>query len=281
MTFDPGSMLGTVFGTFGQAATYQPPAGAQVPCRAIPQGLARQVDIGGVRLMLGQSAWHLRRAEFGAAPAPGGTLTIGSRTWTIDIVEPAADDPLELKWQVRAEWGTPIVLRATDGQGATANPPIVDGLVVDGAVAGAATSIALRAGFASGQLRAGDVLRVGGADLVVAAPVSAAGNGFAAVPLASAAPAPIVDGVAVEPRFARDFRVIGAEVEYAAHEIVGGVQAGDRRLIVLRAALEAAGYFEAPSTKVQVEHLGTWLTVVSATAIGTGAEHVAWDLQLR
>ncbi len=273
--------MATIFAAMGTRATYQPPVGAPVPCRAIPQGLARQVDIGGVRLMLGQSAWHLRRAEFGAAPAPGGTLTIGSRTWTIDVVEPAADDPLELKWQVRAEWGTPIVLRATDGQGATANPPIVDGLVVDGAVAGAATSIALRAGFASGQLRAGDVLRIGGTDLVVAASVSAAGNGFAAVPLASGAPAPIADGVAVEPRFARDFPVIGAEVEYAAHEIVGGVQAGDRRLIVLRTALEAAGYFEAPSTKVQVLHLGTWLTVVSATAIGTGAEHVAWDLQLR
>lgn len=61
----------------------------------------------------------------------------------------------------------------------------------------------------------------------------------------------------------------------------GGVQTGDRRVIILAADLVAAGYTKPLKALDAALFEGRTFTIMTATAVYQGAAPFAWELQCR
>lgn len=218
-------------------------------------------------------------------PAVGGSIAIGGQTYPVDVPPlpfPADQDPDGLRWRLLCGWGSPVTIRSVTGSGATQNPPIGSGFSVAANAASGAASVNIKATLATGQLRPGDRLTVGGQSYSITNTVSAASNVFTGVAITPALAAPVATGDAVTFAFARDFAVKAAVVGYTAEQIMGGVQVGDRRLIVPAAALTAAGMTDEPKAtdKVAVGNRSNINVQVATAAYQAGAP-VLWELTMR
>ena len=282
MLFPADAVLDTAFTVFAADATYMPPSGPAVPCRAIPQHVARPVHFGAVTVMQGSVGWHLLRADFSAEPVAGGTLTINGDVWTLDHVGPCDRDPRQLKWAVQANWGAPTTYRAVLGSDRARNPPLGSAFKVSTDAAEGAATISVRGANLTGQVMAGDRLAIGAVTYTVGGTVQASAGGLTAVPIAPPLTADAPAGTDVLPAWARDYPIRAALAAYGAREISGGIIAGDRRLVIMAASLTAAGCTAMPKTDDEVRAGdGPWLRVITAAALFEGASPIAWDLQVR
>lgn len=85
---------------FGQAASYTPPGGGgATACTVLIDAADREVDMAQGRGLLEARVLDVRAAEI-AAPAKGGTFTVGAQTLTV-IEHPQARDPDRLIWTMR------------------------------------------------------------------------------------------------------------------------------------------------------------------------------------
>lgn len=276
-----------IFALRGASASYAPVSGPALPCRAVRQGGGQPVMVGPVRVIVDRTCFHVLRADV-PAPAAGGTLTVslpggGSDVFTIEGVQPVERDAEGLLWQLEAKWGAAIGYRSVAGAGAAQSPPQGAGFKVAAAQSAGASTVSIGAGFIAGTLVAGDKFTIAGDATVytVSADAAAAGNRFADVPFAPALAADAAQNAAVAFDFARDYAVRAAVAAYAANEFQGGVQIGDRRLVVFQAALAAAGMTDVPKAGDRATFEGRSFTVVSATALYQGSASAAWDLQVR
>jgi len=238
--------------------------------------------LGPIRVVVDRVCFHVRRAEI-ANPVAGGTLAVGAETFTVEGVQPVERDAEGLLWALEVGWGALIAYRSVTGSGATQNPPQGSGFTIAANAAAGANAVSIRAGFTVGKLVAGDVLTIAGdgTRYVVTADVQASANQFVNVPISPALAQDAAAGAAVTFDFARDYEVRAAVAGYAANEIMGGVQVGDRRLVILQAALDAAGMTDAPKAGDRATFEGRSIPVQTATAIYQGDAPYAWDLQLR
>ncbi|HYD30024.1 MAG TPA: hypothetical protein VEB64_04105, partial [Azospirillaceae bacterium] len=237
--------------TTGKAAeaTYTPPVGPPVSsCIAMSMENPLEYGPGKMTLPVDGHVWDVLRDDFAAPPQLGGTLTIGEVTYPID--SPPLPLPVRMegneptRWRLLSGWGTAITYRATEGTGSALNPPNITGAVTVSANAAAgAGAVSIKATYATGQLRAGDKIVIGANTYAVAGTVSVGtANTFANVPVSPALAESVTAGQAVTLQFARDFSVRAAVTGYRAEELQGGLQVGDRRLIVPHAAFVVAGW---------------------------------------
>ncbi len=129
-----------------------------------------------------------------------------------------------------------------------------------------------------------DALGIGAATHTVTAAVSPTNSqSLNSIPITPALAAAAVtgDAVTVVSPVAADYPVRGAIASYEASGVLGGVQTGDRRVIILAADLVAAGYTKPPKALDAVLFEGRTFTVMTATAVYQGAAPFAWDLQCK
>jgi hypothetical protein len=223
----------------------------------------------------------VRRREL-PAPAAGAVLAVGAETFTLEAAQPVERDSQALQWSLETAWGAPMRYRSVIGAGATQAPPRGGPFgLLDPALAGANT-LTLGASFAVGRLLAGDRLTLLGdvTTYTLRADATAQANRFAVTidpPLARDA----AIGAPVTLACQREVTVIAALSDYQAREIMGGVQTGDRRLVLMQAALQAAGCPDTPKPGDSVIFEGASWQVQSATALYQGATPLAWDVQVR
>lgn len=271
-----------MFQARGRLSTFTPDGGSAVNCRVIRQGGGEAVQMGPIRVVVDRTRFHVRRAEV-ASPAAGDVLTFGGAAYTIDAVQPVERDADKQMWQLEASWGAMVTYRSISGSGSTQSPPQGDGFKVRTAALAGTAVIAIDAAFTVGRLVAGDVLAIAGddTDYTVTAPVTASGNAFAAVPITPVLAANAAEDAAVTFDFSRDYSVRAAIAGYSAEEIAGGVQVGDRRVVILESALDDAGMSDTPKATDRLTFEGKQFAVVNATAIYGDGVPVAWDLQVR
>lgn len=276
MDFSPH--LRTIFVTRGSAATYTPPAGAPVACRMIRQGGGQPVRIGPVLVTTERISFHVRRAEI-ATPVAAAQIAYRGETFTVDAVQPVENDAEGLLWSLDASWGADLVYRSVTGSGATQSPPQGSGFTVSAEGLAGANVISIKSPLAVGKLSAGDKIIVAGhTHTVTGTGVQAVMNRFSAVPISPALAAPVSVGEPVSFTFLRDRPLRGAIAAYAASEFLGGVQAGDRRVVIMQAAM--AG-LDAPKAGDRIVFESRAFNVISAVAIYQGQNPVAWDIQVR
>lgn len=265
----------------GKAAVYAPAAGSPVACRAIRQGGGQMVVVGPVMVMLERVQFHVRRTEV-PAPAAGATLTVGADAFTVQAVQPVQRDAEGLLWGLDVSWGLPVVYRSTAATGGVQGGPWS---VVTAAAAGAVSvSIASQFINVTGRLSVGDTLTIGGAAYTVGATVSpSASKSFNNIPISPPLAAPAAAGapVTISQPAAASYTLTGAMADYAASEVMGAVQVGDRRMVALQAAFAAAGLPAGPKPGASIEADGRTYSVVNTKAHYAGSAPVAWELHLR
>jgi hypothetical protein len=268
----------TIFTTRGAASVYTPAVGTPISCKAIRQGGGQPVRIGPVLVTTERISFHVRRADI-AAPVAGSVLTYRDETFTVDAVQPVERDAEGLLWSLEASWGADLIYRSVTGSGSMQNPPQGSGFVVSAEGLAGANVISINAPLAVGKLFAGDKIGVGSHTYTVTgAGVQAVMNQFSAVPISPALAATVSVGDPVTMSFSRDRALRGAVATYAANEFLGGVQAGDRRIVIMQAAM--AG-LDAPKAGDRIVFEGRSFNVISASAIYQGQNPVAWDIQVR
>lgn len=275
MEFSPH--LRTIFATRGAAAIYAPPVGDDVSCRMIRQGGGQPVRVGPVLITVERISFHVLRADV-ASPAAGAVVSYRGETFTVDAVQPVEKDAEGLLWSLEASWGADLIFRPVSGAGAVQNPPIGAGYTVSAAGDAGAAFISVKASLAVGKLLPGDKITAGGnVHTVTGAGVQAVAQQFAAVPITPALAAPVSVGDPVTLSFAADVALRGAPASYQASEFMGGVQAGDRRVVILQAALGE----RQPKAGDRLVFEGRAFNVITAVAIYQGASVAAWDIQAR
>jgi hypothetical protein len=118
-----------------------------------------------------------------------------------------------------------------------------------------------------------DTLGIGAATHTVTAAVSpTSSQSLNNIPITPALAAATVtgDAVTVVSPAAADYPVRGAIASYEASMVLGGVQTGDRRVIILAADLVAAGYTKPPKALDAMLFEGRTFTVMTATAVYAG-----------
>ncbi|MGD9506947.1 MAG: hypothetical protein AB7I59_04475 [Geminicoccaceae bacterium] len=85
---------------FAVDAVYTLPDGEGVPCRIMLRRPDETVEFGGSKLVVGSVVVEVRPSEV-AAPAKGGTFTVGDAVYTIRAV-PKKPDPDRLIWRCEA-----------------------------------------------------------------------------------------------------------------------------------------------------------------------------------
>ena len=276
MDFSPH--LRTVFRLRGSPATYAPPSGGEVSCRAIRQGGGQPVRIGPVVITPERISFHVLREDI-ASPAAGATLSYGGEIFTVDASQPVESDVEGLLWSLEASWGTDVLYRAVAGSGSTQNPPQTGALTVAADANAGSSAIGIKSNLAVGKLIAGDKLTIGGTEYTVTADVTAVMSQFSGVPVSPVLSADAVSGSEVVPTYKRDIALRAAVASYAAKEFMGGVQAGDRRLVVMQAALAALD--GEPKAGDRIVFGGRTFNVQSAAPIYEGTTPIAWDIQAR
>lgn len=275
MEFSPH--LRTIFATRGAAAIYAPGVGADVSCRMIRQGGGQPVRVGPVKVTVEKVSFHVLRADV-PNPAAGAVVSYREETFTVDAVQPVENDAEGLLWSLETSWGADMVYRPVTGSGSTQNPPIGSGYTVSAAADAGATVISIKAPVAVGKLLPGDKITAGGnVHTVTGSGVQAVAQQFAAVPVTPALPAPLSVGDPVALSFAADVALRGAPASYQASEFMGGVQAGDRRVVIMQAALGE----RQPKAGDRLVFEGRSFNVITAVAIYQGAAVSAWDIQAR
>jgi hypothetical protein len=273
------------FRRLGLPATLLPEGGGPaVACRVVPVDGTEMLTLGTLTLTVARSVWHVRRAEVGTPTA--GTLTLGGVGHTIRAGEPVAGDPLGLLWAITTDWGVDVTWTTPgSGDGGSSYDPPDEGLTYTAraAGAGATTLTIVCSGWSSGRVRADDGISVAGATYTATADVAQSLDGmawvFLNVPITPALSGALSGGetVVFVPAGSSATRTVRAAIaDYAASEIMGGVAAGDRRLIVRGGDMETA-----PTTADTVTLDGTDWSVTTVTALYVGAEVVAWDVQIR
>lgn len=272
----------TLFQTRGRLSSFTPTGGSAVPCRVIRQGGGEAVQLGQVRVVVDRTSFHVRRAEV-ASPAAGDLLSFGGDAYTVEAVQPVERDADKQLWALEVSWGTVVTYRSVTGSGATQSPPQGSAFAVKVAAAAGASTLTIDAPFAVGRLVAGDAFSIAGDDTAytVTGPVTGSAGTFAAVPFTPALAEYAAEDAVVAFDFARDYGVRAAVAGYAAEEIAGGVQVGDRRLVILEDALADAGMTDAPKAADRVTFEGRQFTVINATALYDDGAPVVWDLQVR
>lgn len=268
------------FMLMGEEAVYLPPGGLPISCRVIRQGGGQTIMLGSVPVCVERSGYHVLRSDI-PAPMAGATLTVAGATHVVDAVMPVDRDAQALKWDLRVSWGAFVAYRSVSGSGATQSPPQGGPFVVNGAAPAGAASLSLRATYAVGRLLAGDVLAVDGGEYTVTAGVTAASGRFSAVPISPVLAADVADGSAAEIVFVRDYMVKAATAGYEATTVMGGIQAGDKRLVILQSAFADAGMTEQPKPGDKITIGGAMLNVISAAPVYQGAAPAVWDIQAR
>ncbi|QCN95871.1 hypothetical protein D3093_11710 [Azospirillum argentinense] len=270
--------MAPAFTIFGEAATYAPPTGPAVPCRVVREGGGVPLKLGPITVHLAALTFEVRAAEL-AAPAVGGTFTVGGIAYTVTGAPyHPEEDAHGLVWCCPTIWGAPIIYRTPTGNGAMLNPPTGSGWTVATAAAAGATAISTRATLTTGRLLAGDKLTVGGETYTITAPVSAASNVFSNVPITPPLAAPVAVGVPVTFEFACDRPVLAAVAGYDASQLLGGIVVGSRRVVVTQERLTAAG-IPTPNAADSVFIEGRQFRVKNAAATYSGATPFVWDLE--
>lgn len=272
-----------IFDALGDAVTYTPSVGPAVECRAIRQGGGTPIRVGPVMVSPQRGCFHVLRADI-ASPVSGAALLWNAQTFTVEAVQPVEGDHDELKWALEVEWGAPIVYRSVLGAGAAQSPPQGGSFTVAVAALAGANLVSIKSAFTVGKLAAGDSFTIAGdatVYTVTGSGVQATSNQFSNVPITPALAANAGLGAAVTFDFARDYPARAAVAAYAANEFAGGVQAGDRRLVIMQAALDAVGATDQPKAGDFVTLSGVPLRVISAVAIYQADQPFAWDLQTR
>lgn len=277
MNFSPH--IRTFFAVRGASAVYAPPVGATISCKAIRQGGGQAVWVGPVMVTTERVSFHVQRSDI-LVPVVGATLDYRGESFTIDAVQPVERDAEGLLWSLEASWGADMIYRSVSGSGASQNPPQGSGYTVASAAAAGATVISIKAPLAIGKLLPGDKIEVAGSVYAVTgAGVQAVMQQFSAIPISPVLAANAALGDPVMLTFARDRTLRGAVASYQAAEFMGGVQAGDRRVVIMQAAL--SGLDEKPKAGDRIVLDGRAFNVQSAVAIYQGANPVAWDIQVR
>lgn len=271
--------LQAIFATRGARASYAPPGGSSLACLAIRQGGGQPVRIGPVMVTTERICFHVRRCDV-PEPVAGATFDYRGETFTIEAFQPVEKDAEGLLWSLEASWGASMIYRSVTGSGATQNPPQGSSFTVSANALSGATAISIKASLAVGKLVAGDKISVGGrTHTVTGAGVQAVMNQFSAVPVSPALAEAVSVGDPVTLSFARDLSLRGAVAGYAASEFMGGVVAGDRRIVIMQGAL--ASLDDKPKAGDKIVFEGRAFNVQTAVAIYQGQNPVAWDIQLR
>lgn len=276
MDFSPH--IRTIFATRGVSAVYTPPSGAAIACKVMRQGGGQPVRIGPITVTTERVSFHVRRSDV-SSPVAGAVVSYRGETFTVDAVQPVESDAEGLLWSLEASWGAEMIYRGVTGSGATQNPPQGSNFVVAANANAGATAVTFKSSFAVGKLIIGDKLTVGGSTYAVTAEVQAVMNQFAAVPVSPALSAAVAVGDPVTLTFARDIAMRGAVAIYQASEFMGGVLAGDRRVVIMQSAVSHAGVIPKAGDRLMFEDRS--FNVQSAVAIYQGASPVAWDIQVR
>jgi hypothetical protein len=274
--------MDAAFGLVSEPATYTPPAGAPLSCRAKRIGNGEAISVGRVQVTAETSDYHVLRSEV-PAPVAGGTLIAEGATVTIDVVEPLPDDPQNTRWLLRGSWGVDTEwLRPSEGAG-PAYPPMGEGFTIAAAVLGA-TAVTLDAPFVKGQVKAGDTFTIEGdaQTYTIQADKTAATSGFVNLSIAPGLAVAAAGGEAVTFTFNGGAAPLirTAIADYEASEVFGGVRAGDRRLVVRAGAVASAGRTRVEPGDVFTIAGAPW-TAVTASAVYVGTTPAAWDVQVR
>ncbi|MFC5359456.1 head-tail joining protein [Azospirillum himalayense] len=267
------------FRVLGVPALYTPPTGDSIPCRAIRA--TQPLRFGTIDLPVEGACFDLLRSE--VAPAVGGTFTVGGATYSVDIPPipfPVDHDPEGLRARLLCGWGTSATFRATTGNQNTLNPPTGSGWIVATAAPAGASTVSIKATLTTGQLLTGDRAVIGGEAFAITAPVSAAGNVFANVPLDRALPAPVAAGAPAAFSFACDRPLKAAVRSFEAGQLLGGIVVGDQRLIVPQVTLDVAGVPVEPSAAHSVLIGAQRWRVKTAVAARQAGVAVLWDLHV-
>ncbi|MBP2227637.1 hypothetical protein J2847_000917 [Azospirillum agricola] len=268
------------FLTFGEAATYTPPAGSPVPCRVIREGGGKPVKFGPVTVYLASLTFDVRASDV-PDPATGGVFQVGAMAYTVTGTPyHPEDDPHGLVWSCGVLWGAPILYRSYSGDGGTLNPPKGSGWKLAAAAPVGAGSVSIAGTLAQGQLRPGDRVTIGTTVHTVTTTTTAASGRFDAVGIAPALVAPAAAALPLVLGFARDFPVLAGMAGYD-DTFAGAVATGTRRIIVMQDRLTAAGCTDAPKLGDIITFEGQPFTVGAATALYQGAAPFAWDLQCK
>lgn len=268
------------FLTFGEAATYTPPAGSPVPCRVIREGGGKPVKFGPVTVYLSSLTFDVRASDV-SNPTTGGVFQVGTMAYTITGTPyHPEDDPHGLVWSCGVLWGAPILYRSYSGDGDTLNPPKGSEWKLVAAAEAGAVSIAITGSLASGQLRPGDRVTIGSMVYTITTTTKAASGRFDGVGITPALAAPVAAGVPVVLAFARDYPVLAGMGGYD-DTFAGTIVTGTRRIIVMQDRLTAVGCTDAPKPGDVVTFEGQPVAVEAATALYQGAAPFAWDLQCK
>lgn len=279
--------MATLFRAIGAAAIYTPPSGPSVSLYAMRATLP--LAFGSIEVPVEGTCFDLLRAD--CTPEVGGALTVGGVTHAIDIpplpfprygVKTA--DPEGLKWRLLCGWGSSATIRSAIGSGATQSPPQGGPWAVTANTAAGASAIGIRSTYTVGRVLAGDRFTIAGdatVYTVTGSGAQASANAFAAVPFTPALAAPVAAGAAVTFSFSRDYAVKGALAGYAAEQMLGGLQVGDRRLIVPHAMLAAAGMTDEPKAGDPAIIGGKARNIQVATAAHQAGAPVVWELVIR
>jgi hypothetical protein len=177
-----------------------------------------------------------------------------------------------------------VIYRAVSGSGSSQNPPQLGGsiTVAANALAGAAV-VSVKAGMLIGKVVAGDAITIAGdeTEYEIIGAVQASANQLANVPISPALVADAPAGAAVEFTFLRDYPVRAAVAGYQANELLGGVQAGDRRIILPQAHIDDAGMTDEPKAGDKIILGAKTFNVISAAALYQGDGAAYWDIQAR
>jgi len=273
-----------IFALRGKSARYIPVSGPEVSgFKAIRQGGGQPMQVGPVRITLERTAFHVLRSVL-PAPVAGAGLAIGDEVFTVDAVQPVERDADGLMWALHVSWGAAITYRSVTGSGSTQNPPQGADFSVAAAVSAGQLAVSIRSGFTVGKLAPSDRFAIAGNPTVytIGSPApSAVSNQFANVPISPALAANAAQGAAVTFQFQRDFALRAAVAGYQASEMLGGVQVGDRRLVLMQAQMTALGMADEPKAGDRVIMAGRTFNVITATPLYTGAVAHAWDIQAR
>lgn len=97
---DAGDVVDGAYEVFGAAATYTAPgSGIPLPCTVIAKSADRMVSFGDGRPFAEGTVIEVRAAEI-AAPAKGGTFTVGASSFAV-LGDPELLDDLRLVWTCR------------------------------------------------------------------------------------------------------------------------------------------------------------------------------------
>lgn len=184
--------------------------------------------------------------------------------------------PASYRAMIRSK-GRQLPWRVRSGTGATQSPPTTTGdVVVSVAAPAGAVALSVLAGYAVGRLVAGDSITIAGQRHVVTGSVSAVGGVFAAVPidppLADAMPA----GTPVALAFVADAVVTARVAEVTAKDLIGGVTAGDLRVIIA-----ALGCPIVPDIGHEVIVDSAPYRVLTVSRKTWGPALLGWEAQLR